>query len=82
MAVTIDLTYQVSDNQIFIADYTTSTTIQYYGYAQPGTSQTTPNWKIYILNLNANGVPISKQFASGTPAYVNQWSLRTSYVYS
>ena len=83
MAVTIDLTPNVSDNDIWLADLVGTPNIQYYGFAKPGTSQTTPSWKLYILNLDPTSqVPIGKQFAGGTPAYVNQWSLRTSYVYS
>ena len=78
MATTIDLTYQVNDNQIFKLDMTSTADIQYYGYAQAGTADTDPDWKIYILDLDANGVPVGKRFALGCPAYIHKWSERTT----
>jgi hypothetical protein len=82
VATTIDLTYQVSDNQNFKLDMTSTASVQYFGYCQPGTSDSDPNWKIFILDLDGNGVPVGKRFADGSPAYIHKWSERTNYIYS
>lgn len=61
---------------------TSTPNIEYYGYTLPGRQDTDSDWKIFILNLDGNGVPISKQFANASPAYKFQWSQRTTYAFS
>jgi hypothetical protein len=82
MGATIDLTYQVNDNQIFKMDLTSTANKQYIGFAQPGTQDSDPDWKIYRLDLNGSGDPIGKGFPNANPSYTFKWSLRTSYTYS
>jgi len=76
------LSATVDDNDIWLADFTSTANTQYYGYARPGTSQSAESWKIYVIDLDADGVPIGKRFAGGSPAYVAAWSERVNYVYS
>lgn len=79
---TRDISIQVNDTDIFKADLTSTANIQYYGFAAAGTVTSAASWKIYVLDLDVNGVPIGKRFAAASAGYINIWDNRTSLVYS
>lgn len=68
-------------------DYTVLTTedsdglMEYIGWADPGTSETSPDWKIAKLSYSTNGNP-SLRWADGVSTYTKTWSNRAAYAYS
>lgn len=57
-----------------------SATEIYFGYANPGTSTSAPEWKIKKLTLVGNN--FSVKFADGNSNFDNNWESRTSLTYS
>ena len=55
--------------------------IIYQGEAQPGTSTSSPNWRIKKFEYDGNNV-ISITWAGGTNAFDKVWDNRSSYNYS
>lgn len=72
----------VNDNDIWEIDNTTDPLIEYWGYAQPGSSTSASVWKMIKLTKDANGLMIRKQFANGSPAYAHAFANRTTFTYS
>lgn len=72
----------VNDNDIYLLDNTTSSSYEYWGYAQPGSTTAQPNWKITKWTKDGSGLYVQKQFASGSPAYAFIWDSRDTYSYS
>lgn len=59
-----------------------NTTIEYIGYATPGTNEAAQKWFIKKLIYDVNGFQTDELFANGNASFDKAWSLRTSYSYS
>jgi len=60
-------------------DDTTSTTITYFGKAEPGTAVTDAKWQIFILDESSG---LDKKYANGTDTFLNVWNDRVSLTYT
>ena len=58
-----------------------SDTIIYKGQASPGSSDSSPVWRIKKLTIGTDG-DVTTTWANGTPLFINTWSDRTSLGYS
>ena len=58
-----------------------SATINYYGWATPGTPTTDASWEIVRETLDANGRTTDLQHANNSGERNFKWSLRASYTY-
>lgn len=72
----------VNDNDAWEIDNTTDSSIEYWGYAQPGTVTSAAAWKIIKITKDASGVMIRKRFAGGSPSYSFIYDNRTALSYS
>jgi len=69
------------------AEYTTlmdysGQSLEYVGFADPGTSTSSASWLIMKLFYDANGNMTAKKYANGTATFDKVWDNRTSYSYS
>ena len=62
-------------------DYNSST-INYYGFAAPGTATGTAGWQIRRETLDSQGRTIQIDFAGGTSEYGQIWDNRLTLLYS
>ena len=62
-------------------DYASSTVI-YYGWAAPGTAETTVKWQIVRETLDSSQRHTKKEFAQGSIDFTSAWSLLATYTYS
>lgn len=53
----------------------------YRGEAQPGTAETSANWRIRKVVLGVDG-DVTETWADGTADFSKQWSLRSQYTYT
>jgi len=54
----------------------------YVGIAEPGTSKSSPYWKIYKLTYDGNDAVTDIQWASGNTNMDKTWNNRANYTYS
>ena len=59
----------------------TDSTKIFIGYASHGTATNVASWQIKLITLDANGVPVSLQWADSDEAFDNIWNNRTSLSY-
>jgi hypothetical protein len=57
-----------------------STTVSYFGYAVPGTPESSPTWRIVRLTLT--GSVAALEYANGDTSQNAAWADRASYTYS
>ena len=74
--------YQEVDDITDRWDYTSTASYWYHGHASPGSAETSPVWRIKRFQLDATNRIIATTFPGGNANYNNQWSERTSLVYS
>lgn len=63
-------------------DYSGGTAVIYQGWAEPGTSQGSPAWRVCKYTYDSNGFATDIQWASGTRQFVQIWTSRGSGTYS
>lgn len=63
-----------------LVDKTTTASITYIGEAAPGTSESSANWRIFILD-NSTSIT-KKKWADGNGNFDNIWSNRASLTYA
>lgn len=74
-----DLLLENTKNWRLKIDDTTSTTITYFGKADPGTLTSEAKWQIYILDETSG---LDKKYANGSDSYLNVWDNRVSITYT
>ena len=72
----------VNDNDLWEIDTTSTSNVEYWGYATPGSLTSQAVWKLIKLTKDSNGLMIRKQFAEGSPAYIHIYDNRLSANYS
>lgn len=71
----------VKSTQILF-DRTSTSNVEYIGFAGSGIATTSPQWKIMKVENDGNGNTLSIKYALGTETAVNKWSERTTLAYS
>lgn len=70
---------EVSTNSLLATRIDEGNTYMYLGYAQPGTGEAEPKWRISRFTLaNVSGM----QWADGNTYFDNVWNDRASLIYS
>ena len=55
--------------------------VEYVGFAKPGTAEDEAGWMI-IKQTFVGNVMTERNFAGGSAAFTNKWSLKETYTYS
>lgn len=63
-------------------DRTSTSNVEYIGFAGSGIATSTPQWKIMQITNDAGGSPISIKYAGGSDTAISAWDDRTTLVYS
>ena len=77
-----ELLYAMLGGYTTVISYDTSNNIEYVGEAQPGTSQSKSEWRIYRISYDANDKPTDIKWADGESLFTKKWDDKASYDYS
>ena len=76
------MSYTLINNEWTTKMEYSGTNVVYIGEAQPGTSTSSPNWRIKKLTYDSNNMVTDIKWAGGTNAFDKTWDDRASYTYS
>lgn len=63
-------------------DYNGTQFAKWVGWAQPGSAQSSPVWRICQINYDGSNNPLEILWANGNNLYTNAWTGHAGYSYS
>ena len=77
-----ELLYTLIGGYTILTSKDSNGNIEYIGEAQPGTSQSDPEWRISKISYDVNNDFDDIKWADGEALFTKKWDDRASYTYS